>query len=149
MTRRIVIRILVLGAVAGCEDDAALDAPEARDIYARSTELLHALHNEAIAMPAWPATHALPCPDGGRVVMTTAFATGGTPEDLRHTFDGCVVGGWTLGGDLDYLGVAVCDDSTYSFDIAGSLAVAGRGTCGIDAREMCGVTTGTACGVTL
>ncbi|MCX5743498.1 MAG: hypothetical protein NT062_13475 [Proteobacteria bacterium] len=125
------------------------DPTEARDVFTVSNDLVHSLHFEALALPAWPATYTLACPDGGQIAMTSELASDGTPTQLRHAFTACQASGWTIDGELDYLDLTLCDASVASFTIVGRLALADHDDCAIDATETCGVTTGHACGVTL
>jgi len=147
MTRSIVPLAVV--AVAACGSEP-FSSPEARSLFAYSNDLVHALHSEAFALPEWPATYELACPEGGRITMTSELTPSGQPDTLWHPFIGCGVGGWVLDGQLDYLGITFCDANAPSFAMVGRFEVADHGECVIDAQETCGVVTrGEACGVTL
>lgn len=144
MVRTVVILAgLGLAACGGSLDDA-----EARDVFALSNGLVHELHLDAMALPAWPTELALACPDGGRIAMTSVVVNG-VPDDLFHAFEGCEIEGWTVDGQLDYLDITFCPEGTPSFAITGRLEIADHGACAIAAQETCGVITGTTCGATI
>lgn len=142
---------LVALLLCGCGVDSDFSNEDSQTLFTEANGELHALHQETLALPEWPATYSRMCADGGTIEMATTTRADDSIADLDHTFVDCAFNGRTISGNLDYRNVLSEDcggSQGFSFDIRGDLQVAGEagGQCVMEAREVCGEFTGTTCG---
>ncbi len=139
---------LVVGAGA-CAEAPPVAPGDARSVVTAANAEIHALHLEALALPAWPASGVRACAEGGEVQMMTEVGPSTEIEALRHAFAGCATAGWQFDGTIDYLSISFCPDDKPSFTITGAIVLDGRDPCSVAATETCGVIAGEACGARL